>query len=82
MVGPSRCAWIASFLVVALIFGWTEVVMVGGLSLGVFPEAGMHPMLAPLATLVFALAAIWLLAWLFSILGRLLSSARRTMRKS
>lgn len=71
MAGTSRRAWIASFIIVALILIWTEFVMVGALSLGVFPGAGIDGWWAPLATLVFALAAIWLLAWVFTVLGRI-----------
>ncbi len=81
MAGPSRRAWIASLIVVAVILVWTEVVMVGGLSFGVLPEAGMDGWLGPFATLVFALAAIWSLAWAFSVLGRLLSNVRRVFIK-
>ncbi len=82
MAGPSRRAWIASLIIVVAVLVWTEVVMVGGLSLGAFPEAGMDPLFAPLATLLLALAAIWLLAWPFSVLGRLLSNVRRVFTRS
>ncbi len=82
MAGPSRRAWVVSLIVVAVILIWTEVVMVGGLSLAVFPEAGIDGWWGPLTTLVFALAAIWLLAWAFPVLGRLLSNVRRVFTRS
>ncbi len=82
MAGPSRRAWIASLIIAVAVLVWTEVVMVGGLSLGVFPEAGIDPLFAPLATLVLALAAIWFVAWSFSLVGRLLSNVRRVFTRS
>ena len=71
----------ASAAVVALLLFWTEFVMVGALSLGVFPSAGIEGLWAPLATLICALAAIWLLAWVLALVGHLSSDLRETVSR-
>jgi hypothetical protein len=47
--------------------------MVGGLTLGVFHDMGIQGWWAPAATLVFAFAAVWLLASVLTLLRNLLS---------
>ena len=71
----------ASAAVVALVLFWTEFIMVGALSLGVFPSAGIDGPWAPLATLMCALAATWLLAWVLALLGHLSSDLWETVSR-
>lgn len=60
---PSRRAWVTSGILVGLFLFVTEFILVFGLTLGVFHEMGFEGWWALVATIVFAAATIWLLAW-------------------
>lgn len=66
---PARRAWVISAILVGFVLFVTEFILVLGLTLGVFYEMGFEGWWAPIATIVFALAAVWLLAWLIALVS-------------
>ena len=76
----SKAAWLAAIFVVGLFLFVTEVILVLGVTLGVFYEGlgitGLDGWLAPVMTVLCAGFAVWLLAMAFMLLGRIAAIAR------
>lgn len=70
MASPPRWAFVTSAIIVGFILFLTEFVLVFGLTLGVFHAMGIPGWWSIVATIVFALAAVWLLAWLIALLAK------------